>query len=316
MHPLVSIIVPVYNTPLAYVRECLSSVVAQTLLEVIELVVFDGGSSPEYKRQLEQLLTEVGHEMSVLFGEAEENLGLAYARNTAVMMASGEYVLFLDSDDVLDPTIVEKSIKMFADEVVLVYTNHVMMSADRKSVIHQRDKRVYQRLLMQFKDTIFDPLLHSTFIFHCQVIKRKEFLKLGGLRTDVGYGDEVDMHLRLSELSPKVNFALVPETLYYYRDNPHSIVHQPELYKRLIASIERIIVEAAQRRGFDVQRAKRIGRALPTHAAHYVLLNSGGVRIEAPYFDYETCRLKPEYFSDLDTDPNHHNSVSHNALSL
>lgn len=299
MPPLVSIIVPVYNTPSSYVRECFSSVIAQTYREVIELAVFDDGSTPLFKRQVKRALREIESELPVLFGETRENRGLCYARNDGAKMATGEYVLFLDSDDVLDPTIVEKCAERFAQDIVLVYTNHVMVSEDRKLIIHERDKRAYQRLLTQFKGTVFDPLLHCTFIFHAQVIRRHEFLKLGGLRTDLGYGDEVDMHLRLSELSPAVNFALVPETLYCYRDNPYSIVHQPDLYARLIANIERIIVESAERRGFDVQRAKRIGRALPTHAAHYVLLDSGGIRVEAPYFDYETCRLKPEYLSDL-----------------
>jgi hypothetical protein len=116
----------------------------------------------------------------------------------------------------------------------------------------------------------------------------------------LGYGDEVDMHLRLSELSPEVNFTLVPKTLYYYRDNPHSIVNQPELYRRLIANIERIIVEAARRRGFNITAAKRIGRAIPTHAAHYSLYGSDGARIEAPYVDYEGCCVKSEYLSASD----------------
>ena len=213
-------------------------------------------------------------------------------------MASGEYVLLLDSDDVLHPKIVEKCIKAFSDKVELVYTNHVKVSADRKSVIHERDKRVYQRLLAQYKGTLFDPLLHSTFIFHCQVIKRATFLRVGGFRTDLGYGDEVDMHLRLSELSPEVNFALVPESLYYYRDNPSSIVRNQYLYTQLIAKIESIIVESAQRRGLDIVSAKRLGRAFPTHAAHYVLFNSTGSRIEAPYFDYEACRIRPDILLD------------------
>jgi len=297
MNPLVSIIVPVYNTPIFYVRECLSSVSAQTLRKHVELIVFDDGSLFEYKKQLKQLLSDIGSEVSVVFGETETNRGLCYARNDAIRMASGEYVLLLDSDDVLHPAIVEKCVQMFSDKVELVYTNHVKVSADRRTVIHERDKRVYQRLLAQFKGTLFDPLLHCTFIFHCQVIRRATFLSLGGFRTDLGYGDEVDMHLRLSELSPEVNFALVPETLYYYRDNPYSIVRNQHLYTRLIANIESIIVEAAQRRGFDVVRAKRIGRALPTHAAHYVLFDSSGARIKAPYFDYETYRIRPEYLN-------------------
>lgn len=295
MKPLVSIIVPVYNTPLAYVAECLSSVAAQTSREIVELVVFDDGSTPGYKSQLKQLVSGVEREVPVLFAETDENRGPCYARNDAVGMASGEYVLLLDSDDVLDPTIVEECAKTFAGGPLLVYTNHLKVSADRQSVIHERDKRAYHRLMQEFKGTVFDPLLHCTFIFHAQVIRRDAFLQLGSFRTDLGYGDEVDMHLRLSELSSEADFALVPESLYHYRDNPHGIVHQPDLYARLITNIEGIIVEASQRRGFGVVRASRIGRALRTHAAHYVLFSNHGARIEAPYFDYQTCCLKPEY---------------------
>ena len=274
MRPRLSIVIPVFNTPLTYVAECLSSVVAQTSRDITELLVFDDGSSPEYKRRLKQLVGQIENEVSVLFAETHENRGLCYARNDAIEMASGEYVLLLDSDDVLDPTIVEKCANTFESGPVFVYTNHAKVSADRRSMIHERDKRGYHRLMQEFDGTVFDPLLHATFIFHAQVMRRDAFLQLGGFRTDLLYGDEVDMHLRIGELSSGARFELVPETLYHYRDNPYSIVHQPDLYTKLITNIERIIVEAAQRRGFDIVAASRMGRALRTHAAHYALFLS------------------------------------------
>lgn len=304
MRPLVSIIVPVFNTPIVFVRESLASAVAQTSNSAAELIVFDDGSEPRYKIQLREVMTEFGSEIDLIFGETEENRGLCFARNDAVKMASGEYVLFLDSDDWIAPTIVEECRGLFDEDVALIYTNHVKVDTDGSRIIHERDKRVYQNLLKEFKNTLFDPLLHCTFIFHCQVVRRSLFLKVGGLRTDLGFGDEVDMHLRLSELSPRINFALVPSPLYYYRENPSSIVHDPIAYKKLISNIEGIIVETCQRRGFDISEAKRIGRALPTHAAHYALYDRSGRRVDAPYFDYDNGEIRADYISHLHGRPN------------
>jgi hypothetical protein len=54
-------------------------------------------------------------------------------------------------------------------------------------------------------------------------------------------------------------------------------------------------VEAARRRGLDVEHCDRLGRATPTHAPHYALFDSAGERISVPYFDYDNLAIRPEY---------------------
>jgi hypothetical protein len=89
--------------------------------------------------------------------------------------------------------------------------------------------------------------------------------------------------------------VLIPEFLYFYRDNPASLTHNPAFFTRWIANIEATLVTAARRRGFDVSRAERLGPASPTNMDHYILFDSAGNVIKCPYFDYERCSIKQEY---------------------
>lgn len=291
----VSIIIPVHNTKSVFLNQCLKSILYQSCSQPLEIVIFDDGSSLDYKLHLKRTVERLSELISVVFGETEVQRGPSPARNSAVDLANGEYLLFLDSDDVLHSNAVERCLKTLSDKLDLIYTNCMTMSEDMKQIVHKRDKRIYHELMLQFKGTRFDPLLHSTFVLHARMMKRATFLELGGFREDVyGGAGNIDLNMRLSELSPGSNFALVPEFLYFYRTNPHGVTHTPHLRKRVVADMERVIVEAAQRLGHDITRAKRLCRATPTHASHYLLFEDG-VRIEAPYFNYEQCSIKPNW---------------------
>ena len=295
-HPIVSVIVPVYNTPPSFIRECFNSVLAQSYWKQLELIVFDDGSSIEYKKILKKILAQYLNRISIIFAETHLCRGPSKARNDAIKMASGDYLIFLDSDDVLHPDTIEKCLAYFSDNVDLVYTNSVTMSEDMKNVIHKRDKRIYQDLLFRYKGTICDPLLHSTFVLHARILGRGTFLKVGGIREDVfGGAGNVDLNLRLSEMSSGVNFRLVPEYLYYYRNNPNGVTNNPVLRNQVVAGIEQVISEAAIRRGFDVHMVRRLGRAYPTNSSHYALYDRGQIRIEVPYYDYEHNQIHPQF---------------------
>ncbi len=92
----VSVIIPVYNVQ-EYLRECLDSVVRQTLKE-IEIICVDDGSTDE---SLKILREYEGRDLRVKVIQ-KENGGLSSARNAGMQAAAGEYVYFLDSDDYLD----------------------------------------------------------------------------------------------------------------------------------------------------------------------------------------------------------------------
>jgi len=96
--PKVSVIIPVYNVE-QYIRECLESVLFQTLSD-IEILVVNDGTKDRSIEVIEDLIA--GDERIRLINK--KNGGLSSARNAGLVTASGEYVLFLDSDDYLDKT--------------------------------------------------------------------------------------------------------------------------------------------------------------------------------------------------------------------
>lgn len=100
--PKVSVVIPVYNVE-KYVRECLDSIVGQTLKE-IEIICVDDGSTDHSL----DILKEYGEKDSRIFVMTQENRGASSARNHGVDLASGEYLYFMDGDDILEKDALEK----------------------------------------------------------------------------------------------------------------------------------------------------------------------------------------------------------------
>src|ERR1051325_7839947 len=102
-HPLVSVIVPTYNRA-NLLRETIESVLAQTYPN-IELIVVDDGSTdetPELLKQYDDRLAYI----------RKQNAGGTAARNTGILAAHGEYLNFLDHDDLFLPTKIERQVKI------------------------------------------------------------------------------------------------------------------------------------------------------------------------------------------------------------
>ena len=95
MKPLVSLVIPVYNTE-KYIMDCVKSAVAQTY-ENIEVILVDDGSPDNCPQICDQLAQTYGN-VSVIH---KSNGGLSTARNAGIEKANGEYIVFLDSDDTL-----------------------------------------------------------------------------------------------------------------------------------------------------------------------------------------------------------------------
>ncbi len=92
---LVSVIIPVYNTE-KYLRECLDSIVNQTLKDIEIIIVNDGSTDNSL-----EIINEYAEKDSRIYTINIPNRGLSIARNVGMSKASGEYIYFIDSDDVL-----------------------------------------------------------------------------------------------------------------------------------------------------------------------------------------------------------------------
>lgn len=101
-HPLVSVIVPIYNVE-KYLVECLDSLRAQTY-DKIEVIMVDDGATDSSG----DLAKDYSKKDSRFIYVHQENAGLSAARNTGIAHAKGEYLSFVDSDDWVDPQFIEK----------------------------------------------------------------------------------------------------------------------------------------------------------------------------------------------------------------
>ena len=96
MNPLISVVIPVYQTE-TYLRRCVSSVLAQTLKDW-EIILVDDGSKDGAGAMCDAYAAEDPRIHTI----HQQNQGLGAARNTGMKQCRGEYLYFLDSDDYLD----------------------------------------------------------------------------------------------------------------------------------------------------------------------------------------------------------------------
>lgn len=116
--PAVSVIIPVYRVE-EYLRECLDSVVNQTLTNIEILCVDDG--SPDHSADIVLEYAEKHPNIKLI---RKENGGLSSARNAGLEVAAGEYVYFLDSDDYIEPDMLQNLVELAEqNNLEIVYFN-------------------------------------------------------------------------------------------------------------------------------------------------------------------------------------------------
>lgn len=143
MKKTVSIIIPIYNME-AFLAECLDSVLAQTYPHLEILCVNDGS-----RDRSQEILEDYARRDPRIKPIVKENGGLSSARNRGLEDATGEYVMFLDSDDWLDPDICRQAVQEMEDEKV----DLVMWSYSREYQTHSIPTDVFGKERLYFDET-------------------------------------------------------------------------------------------------------------------------------------------------------------------
>ncbi len=206
--PKVSVIIPAYNA-MAYLPETLESLLKQTYQDYEVVLVNDG--SQDNLLTWSQTLTD--SRIKVI---SQDNQGLAGARNTGIRCATGDYLAFLDADDLWAPTKLEKQVSLLDQnpEVGLVYTWVESINAQGKST-----GRVFKH---QNRGKIWTVLAtHNIIECGSNAIVRQTCFKTCGtfdpsLRS---YVEDWDMWLRIAQ---DYEFDVVPEPLVFYRQHTGS----------------------------------------------------------------------------------------------
>lgn len=212
MLPKVSVIVPVYNAE-KYLRRSLDSLKFQTLQE-FEVILIDDGSK-DFSSDICDEYVDSDCRFSVIH---KQNEGVSAARQEGLDAAKGEYVIHVDSDDWVEPTMLEelytKVISENADIVICDYFNN---SGPKQTVCNQRPSSLGPKQILQ---ELFQQLHGSC----CNKLARRACYKQYGIQFPCGINYCEDLLTWVQFLShEEVKVAYLNKAFYHYCDNPESI---------------------------------------------------------------------------------------------
>jgi len=229
--PKVSIIIPVYNVE-NYLRDCLDSVINQTLSD-IEIICINDCSTDG---SLEILKEYAQKDNRIILINLEENHGQGYCRNLAIDQASGDYVMFLDSDDWLDLKACE-----IAYNQILQNQNDFVMFNYKKYIPEKNIYKSGTNFVKIFGDKINESNLkiseqNSNFIKNCFStcrIYNRDFLNKNNIRYSILRAFEDNIFVFNSVVSAD-NFSVIDKPLYFYRIHSESTCFNPKHWQYII----------------------------------------------------------------------------------
>ena len=220
---MVSIIVPVYNTA-KYLKKCIDSLLAQTYSDV-EIIIVDDGSTDKSLNICKEYETK-DNRVKVL---TKANGGQGSARNMGIDISTGEYIMFVDSDDWVDTRIVEILLsELKANSSDIAICNLYKTAYNSETIKHTVEERVAEKVLEgSYKKEIFDI---STFPV-AKLYKRELFIE-NEIRFPNHFFEDVAMLPIVYAHAFRISFVNMP--LYIYRDQGDSTIHTIEhMYDRI-----------------------------------------------------------------------------------
>lgn len=204
-HPTISIIVPIYQTPIRFLTEMIRSVVSQEYGNWQLCLVDDASANPEITDLLRHFAAS---DQRISTKARAHNGGISDASNDALAMATGDYVALLDHDDVLDDTALYQVGVELNDhpDADIVYTDSDLIGGDG------RLSNAY------FKSNWnYDLQLGHNLISHLGVYRRSLVVRIGGFRREFDGSQDYDFALRAIENTTPANIRHIPFPLYHWR---------------------------------------------------------------------------------------------------
>ncbi len=237
--PLVSIVVPCYQTPETYLREMLDSVRAQSYANW-QLCLADATPTDEVSKVVEDYRQQY-QEQRICYRRLQENRGIAANTNAGMELAEGEWIALLDHDDLLAPEALFEMVQFMnrEPEAELIYSDEDQVEETKKGLRHKNP---------HFKPDFSPDLLRSNnYITHFLCVKRGTAGKAGGMRETFDGAQDYDFILRCTELAAKVGH--VPKVLYHWRVHSNSTADNPLSKMYAYEAGQRALQEHLERSG-------------------------------------------------------------------
>ena len=241
--PWLSLVVPVYNTPERYLSDLYESFENQNSKHVELILSNDGSSNPETLRWLETCKTND----RVILVSSEENRGIAEALNKGVEHCRGEWVGFLDHDDLIAPNAFKVIYKALNEhpEAQFAYTDELIIDDELKAI-------------NLFLKPEYDPILLSgmNYINHFSLFKRRKLKEVGEFNPELDGSQDYDMLLRYLKKTAPSPVLHIPFPAYWWRQIPQSFSHR--FLERALDAARRTLTKHYPKKGYEIE----VGAAL------------------------------------------------------
>jgi len=289
--PLISVLVPTYNTQPQHLRECFDSVVNQTYSNWELCVSDDASTNPETKAVISEYAARYDN-VHALFSET--NTHIAISSNKALNMANGAFISLLDHDDLLQPNALY--------ETALVLNGH----PDADLVYSDEDKLEADSIHVEpfFKPDWSPDFLYScNYITHFATLSRRILNEVDGFRVGTEGAQDWDLFLRVTARTSKIHH--VAKILYTWRKSetstaqsadskPYAYINQGKVLRYTVGERhENAYVDAAPDRGFwrvrrVIAQTPKVSVVIPTKDNFELIsqcLDSILDRSSYPYFE-------------------------------
>lgn len=243
--PLFSIVTPVYNPPIWALNECIQSVLQQSFSDWEWCIADDASTDSEVLSILKKLATR---DFRVKLVQREENGGIIAASNSALNLATGEFVALLDHDDSLTLNALERVANVISNDETIDY-----LYSDEDKV--DQDGRHFD----VFKKPSFSPerLRGQNYCCHLSVLRTSLMRETGGFRPGFEGAQDYDLILRVTERAR--NIAHIPEVLYHWRIVTGSTAGDANAKPYTVDSGRRAVAEHCQRVGINADVTSTTG---------------------------------------------------------
>lgn len=257
--PLISVVMPVFNSNPQWLTQAIDSVERQMYPDWELCIADDASTDPSIAKLLEQAQAR---DARIKVCTRPQNGHISAASNSALALARGEFVALLDHDDALPP----HALLMVAE--TLAHFPHA------KVLYSDEDKLRFdgQRERPHFKPDWSPDLLRSlNYVCHLAVFDRALVHQLGGFRLGLEGAQDYDLALRCVEQVQPDQIIHIPHVLYHWRVHEHSTAYRVEVKPYAVAAGERAVRDHLQRLGIRAAvrfdgNAHRVRYALPQPA--------------------------------------------------
>ena len=235
--PKISIITPVWNTNEEFLRLAIESVRTQ-VYDNWELCIVDGGSTLPYISKILKKYSDADERIRIT--TLTDNFGISGNSNYALASATGEFVGFLDHDDVLAPHALYSIVTVLNNQpdLSLVYTD--------EDKIDEKGKRSNPFFKPDWSPDYF---LSVNYICHFTLIRKSILTEIGGFRREYDGAQDYDLFLRAIEMIKPTDIGHIPQILYHWRTHSGSTACSYDAKPYAIQAGKNAISAALKRRG-------------------------------------------------------------------